>query len=524
MMTESSKRQPLHKSLKHNLQWMSNALGGSEDLVVRQLPVHVSSGMEAAVVFIDGMIDTELVQSHVISPLMAGHSKELRFNPDIVPMRKLIPTEPSALLQQLKEYVLPIGTLNKVEDQTTLMEKLLTGHAVILIDNCAEALAAELKGWDERSVQEPSTESVIRGPREGFTENIRTNTAMLRRKIHNPNLWIINQQLKVKSGTKVSIAYLHGTAQEQVVNEVKRRLALIDIDGLLESHQVEELIQEEQYSPFPRIAYTERPDIVASAMLEGRVAIFVDGTPFALLVPAVFIQFFQSVEDYYQPADMSSLIRLLRYLCFFIAMLAPSVYVAFTTFHQEMLPTILLISIASQREGVPFPAFVEAIIMEVTFEILREAGIRMPKTIGQAVSIVGTLVIGQAAVEAGIVSAAMVIVVSITAIASFVLPSYSLSIAARMLRFVFMALAASFGLFGISVGIIALLLHLSSLKSFTIPYMSPLAPFKKSDQKDTLVRLPIWTMLTRPALLAKQNIKRQSRAIMDIRQKRPPGR
>ena len=230
--------------------------------------------------------------------------------------------------------------------------------------------------------------------------------------------------------------FIKGIVNDKVVEEVRKRLDRIDIDGILESGYIEELIQDETYTPFPTVYNTERPDVIAAGLLEGRIAILVDGTPFVLLVPALFTQYFQSAEDYYQRSDFG-LLRMLRYLALFIALLGPSLYIAITTFHQEMLPTALLISLAAQREGVPFPAFIEALMMEVTFEILREAGVRMPRAVGQAVSIVGALVIGQAAVEAGIVSAAMVIVVSITAIANFSFPSFNMAISIRILRFVF---------------------------------------------------------------------------------------
>lgn len=254
---------------------------------------------------------------------------------------------------------------------------------------------------------------------------------------------------------------------------------------------------------------SERPDVVAAGLLEGRVAILVDGTPFALLAPALFVQFFQSSEDYYQRSDFSTLIRLLRFLAFVLATPTPSFYIAITTFHQEMLPTTLLYNLASQREGVPFPAFIEALLMEVTFEILREASVRMPKTIGQSISIVGTLVVGQAAVDAGLVSAAMVIVVSITAIANFVLPAFNMGIAARIIRFGLMILAASFGLYGMFIGIIGLVLHLCSLRSFGVPYMAPLAPYQAEDQKDTLFRVPLPRMRDRPRSLKPQKLRRQ---------------
>lgn len=245
-------------------------------------------------------------------------------------------------------------------------------------------------------------------------------------------------------------------------------------------------------------------------LLEGKVAIIVDGTPFVLLVPTFIVDFFQSSEDYYQRADIGSLLRLLRYLGFFLALLTPSIYIALTTFHQEMIPNQLLISLAAQREGVPFPAFVEALIMEITFDILREAGTRMPRAVGSAISIVGALVLGQAAVEAGIVSSAMVIVVSLTAISSFVFPSPDLSSSIRLLRFPFMTLAAMFGLLGIIIGAIIMVMHLASLRSFGIPYLSPMGPLILQDQKDAFIRLPLYRLSTRPRLMNQKNIVREN--------------
>ena len=303
--------------------------------------------------------------------------------------------------------------------------------------------------------------------------------------------------------------YIKDIANNKVVEEVRKRLDRINIDSILESAYIEELIQDETYTPFPTIYHTERPDIVSANLLEGRVAILVDGTPFVLLVPALFIQFLHAPDDYYNRADITTLIRILRFIGFSIALLGPSIYIAITTFHQEMLPTPLLIGLAAQREGVPFPAFIEALMMEITFEILRESGLRLPKAIGQAVSVVGTLVIGTAAVDAGIVSAAMVIVVSITAISSFIVSSYNMSISIRMLRFPFMALAASFGLFGIIVGLIALTLHLCSIRSFGVPYMSPFAPYIQEGQKDAIFRFPRWALSSRPHLISQNNIKRE---------------
>jgi spore germination protein KA len=388
---------------------------------------------------------------------------------------------------------------------------------MLLMDGSPKGIALGSREWVDRGVQEPSSQTVVRGPKDGFTETLRTNTALIRRRIKDPNLWLETKQIGEKTQTDVAIMYLKGVANDKTVSELQSRLNRIKIDAILESGYIEELIQDEVYTPFPTVYNTERPDAVAAALLEGRIAIFVDGTPFVLIVPALMVHFFQSSEDYYQRADIATLIRILRYFSFFLALLTPSLYIAVSTFHQEMLPTPLLISLASQREGVPFPAFVEAMMMEVVFEILREAGVRMPRAIGSSISIVGALVIGQAAVEAGFVSATMVIIVSLTAICSFVFPANSMAMAFRMLRFLFMILAATFGLYGIILGLIVMVLHLNSLRSFGLPYLAPNAPFILQDQKDNIIRLPHWSLLKRPRLISKNDTDRG-----DVSAPKPP--
>ncbi|MGH1070676.1 spore germination protein [Bacillus cereus] len=395
-----------------------------------------------------------------------------------------------------------------MENFDELYDALLSGNTILLINKFKQGLIAGTSGGEKRGVQESTSQAVIRGPKDGFTENIRVNTALIRKRIKSPNLWLENLTIGIETQTNVSIMYINGIVNNSLVKEVKTRLKKIQIDGILESGQIEELIQDKTYTPFPTIYNTERPDVIAAGLLEGRIAVLIYGTPFILLVPALFVQFLQSPEDYYQRTDFG-LIRILRYMSLFIALVAPSFFIAITSFHQEMIPPPLLMSLAAQREGVPFPAFIEALIMEIAFEVLREAGIRMPRAIGQTVSIVGALVIGQAAVEAGLVSAAMVIVVSITAICNFTIPSFNMGIAIRISRFGFILLAGSFGMFGIIVGIFFLVLHLCSLQSFGIPYMTPLAPFSIKEQQDTLIRLPIWKILTRPRFLNSKNKKRQ---------------
>lgn len=492
----TNEKEPLQSSLKINIQKVYDAFGNSTDVIVRE--VHIKSGNQLMGVFYtDGLADKKVINDFIMESVML----------DITNVSQQL-ASPLDAIQVLKDHALTIGDIKDVTDFDTLYHSVLSGEVVFLLDGHAIGVAASTQDWQDRGVTEPSTESVIRGPREAFSETLRTNTALLRRKIKDPNLWLETKQIGRVTKTDVAIMFIKGIASEGVVEEVRSRLDRIDIDSILESGYIEELIQDETFTPFPTVYNSERPDVIAAELLEGKIAILVDGTPFVLVVPALFISFLHAAEDYYQRADISSLIRILRYVGILISLLAPSLYVAITTFHQEMLPTPLLLGLAAQREGVPFPAFIEALIMELAFEILREAGLRMPRTIGPAVSVVGTLVIGQAAVEAGIVSAAMVIVVAITAISSFVFPSYSMSNAFRILRFPMMGLAASFGLFGIIVGIIAIVLHLCSLRTFGVPYMSPFAPMIPDDQKDAVIRLPRWALFSRPRLINQTNVNR----------------
>ena len=490
----------LNTSLQENLQFINTSLGKSTDIIIREINIGKEGSIKAAIIYTDGLTDTPSLQNFILETLMLD-TKGTELQEKISPEQNLISV--------LKDFAMTVGDIKYLTDFDVLFTGLLSGDTVILIDGYKQGLLISNKQWVERGVTEATAQMVVRGPREGFSENLRVNTALVRRRLKDPNLWMESKVIGKRTKTNVAMMYINGIANDKIVKEVRLRLDKIDIDGILESGNIEELIEDAPLSPFPTVFNTERPDIVAAALLEGRIAILVDGTPFVLIVPALFVQFFQSSEDYYQRADIASLIRILRFFAFTIALLAPSLFIAITTFHHTMLPPALLISLTAQREGVPFPAFVEAIIMEVTFELLREAGIRMPRNIGAAMSIVGAFVIGTAAVEAGIISAAMVIVVSITAISSFVSPTYDLAIAVRMLRFVFMGIAASFGLFGITIGLIALILHLCSLRSFGIPYMSPLAPFNISDQKDTFIRLPNWKMLTRQRLINQKNMTRQ---------------
>ncbi len=502
---------PLSKNIQDNVKHINKALGQSSDIVVREFIIGEKEKIKTAVIYVDGLVDKNFVQDFILKTLMIDirqASLELKFI-----IKK-------SLYKILRDRSLSVGDMKEISNFQDFYSHILSGDTVILIDGYREAFAVSSKGWKDRSITEPTTETVVRGPKEGFTETLRTNTALIRRKIKDPNLWVETKQIGRRTQTDVAIMYINGIADESIVKEVHTRLDRIDIDGILESAYIEELIQDEVHTPFPTVYNTERPDVIAAGLLEGKVAILIDGTPFVLLIPALFIEFFHASEDFYQRSDIATFIRALRYIAFFLTLLVPSVYIAITTFHQEMLPTALLISLAAQREGIPFPAVFEAFLMEFTFEILREAGIRMPRAVGPAISIVGALVLGEAASQAGIISPAMVIVVSLTAISSFAAPNFSMAIPVRLLRFLFMILAAFIGLYGIALGLMVMVLHLCSLRSFGVPYLSPVAPFNLSGQKDMILRVPIWAMRTRPNSISKKNIYRQQS--IEKAQPKPP--
>lgn len=481
------------------LDQINQTMGNSIDIITRKLKTGTNGSIEIGIAYTDGLADKNFVQEFVIDPLTTG----LRAAP-----LDLEAKNSKELFEIIKDFNVLAGDMQEITDLKTLYTHLLSGDTIVLIDGSSKGFAVSSRGWEGRGVEEPSSQTVVRGPKEGFSETLRTNTSLIRRRIKNTNLWIENLAVGKKTQTDVAIIYLKDVADEKIVNEIRTRIKRIDIDGILESGYIEEMIEDEAFTVFPTIYNTERPDAACASLLEGKIVIMVDGTPFVLVAPAVFVQFFQASEDYYQRAGAATLLRWLRFFCLFLALLTPSAYIAVTTFHQEMLPTRLLISLAAQREGVPFPAVVEAIMMEIVFEILREAGVRMPRAVGSAISIVGALVLGQAAVEAGVVSAAMVIIVSLTAISSFVCPSFNMAISIRILRFGFMILAATFGLFGIIIGLIIMVAHLASLRSFGVPYLSPMAPFSAEGQKDVFFRAPIWEMITRPRFLGQKDIIR----------------
>ncbi len=486
----------LSANLEENLKIIRNTLGQSPDIIIRKFNFGPQYSYNAALVFVDGMVDKTIINENIIKPLMYDMhivTGEHKFSLDN--------------LGDLRNILLSVSDVRNITLFDEVFKRSLYGNTILLLDGFAAALDIDTKGWQARSVQEPSVEKVVRGPREGFTENMRFNTALLRRKILNPNMTIEQMVIGEQTRTNVAVAYLKGVTSPELVEEVKARLSRIKTDAILESGYIEQFIEDAPFSIFSTVGNTEKPDIAAARILEGRAAILVDGTPFVLTVPMLFIEGFQAAEDYYSRAYYASFVRLIRFMAFFLSILAPAVYVSLLTYHQEFIPTPLLITMALSVQGTPFPALVEALLMGVMFEILREGGLRLPQQVGQAVSIVGALVIGQAAVQAGLVDQTMIIVIAVTAVSSFLVVTHT--DAATLLRFLLVLLAGALGAFGIVIGLLAVLVHLASLRSFGFPYLAPVAPLIIGDLKDSFIRAPLWTMIKRPQLIGNRNPTRQ---------------
>ncbi|MDF2632727.1 MAG: spore germination protein, partial [Caproiciproducens sp.] len=413
------------------------------------------------------------------------------------------------LLDVIAKQITLSDSVERTSDIETIVQGIVYGDSALLIEGYAEVLILNTKGWASRSISEPENEKVIRGPREGFNEALMMNLSLLRRKIRTPDLKMEFQVFGTRTKTKACICYLDGVVNKKVLTELKRRLKTFSIDGTLDSNYICEFIKDAPYSPIKTVGSTEKPDIVAAKLLEGRVALFLDGTPVVLTVPFLFVENFQSDEDYYLNYYFSSINRIIRFISFFIATSLPALYVSLVTFHQEMLPTPLLMSITLARQGVPLPTVLEAALMFMVFEMLRESGARMPGSMGQALSIVGALVIGQASVQAKLVSAPMVIIVGLTGICGLMIPR--IKGADILLRFILLSLSSIMGLYGYMFGVFGLLIHLFSINSFGIPIMNSAYANSFQDRKDIIMRAPWWSMKKRPKYLSQNETREASR-------------
>ncbi|MGN7763915.1 spore germination protein [Paenibacillus sp. 22594] len=461
------------------LEAIKEQLTDCSDAVYQSIHVY---GHACMLIYIPSIVDTLSLQEFVSTPLKAEANAE----PDWPGFLERLDHGSAFAIPYIKAY-----QVNRA------VELIVSGNAVLSIEDLPYVYYFEITHYQKRTVSESQNELVVIGPQEAFIEDVQTNLSLLRHKIKHSDLKTLHFSIGRYTKTDVYLVYIEGLCKPEIVEEFKKKLEDITVDGVLGISGIADQIKKGQYSPFPIFQYTERPDSVAASLMEGRVGLLQDGTPSALLTPVTFFSMLQSSEDYYQSFYAGSWIRLVRFFFSIVSMLLPALYVAITTFHSQIIPSDLLITIAAARENIPFSALTEALIMELTFEALREAGTRIPKPVGQTVSIIGGIVIGQAAVQAGIVSAPMVIVVSITGIASYIIPHLELGLTFRLLRFVLLILGGTMGLLGVIVAAFAIYAHLANLRSFGTPYLQPVAPLIFQDWKDTLLRVPSPFMMKR---------------------------
>lgn len=492
---------PLDAQLDRNIAHIHHALGEeTPDLVVRRIQPAHASNRRAAVCYFENMANTQIVKEFLLEPLLAAS----RTTP-----RRLPHHGSRAYIDAIVQLYLPMGDYEIVEARAALIDKLLSGKVVLLFDGCPHAGVFEARAYPTRGIEEPPGEKVLRGPRDGFNESIRDCVSLIRRRNKSEELRIEPMRIGRRSKTDVALVYFKDVANDAMLDEARRRLGMLDIDTLTSASDLAQFIEESPHSPFPTHGLTERPDLLQRLLAEGRLAIVVDGSPQVLFVPHLFYDNFLTAEDLITRVPYASLVKMFRLIGTFVALTLPSVYIAITTFHHEVLPTDLAITVAAAREGVPFPAFVEALIMEIVIEIIREGSGRLPGPLGQTIGIVGALILGEAAITAGLVSPLLVIVVALTTLANFIIPNSSAAQGIRVLRFPFMIAAGVIGLPGLSAALIVLSIHLVGLHSFGIPYMTPWAPLRGRDLIETVFKKPVWAFSRRPTWLHTQDSVQQ---------------
>lgn len=476
-----------------NIQILKKQFGLPEnkDLIIR----HFMTGgrRRAFIAYLDGMTNTEIINNFILRPLLneTGDDASL-VSRGILPLENIIQTNDTKRITQIP----------------ALVTEILKGNTALYVDGLDHFIACESIGYEKRGVEAPKTEGIVKGPQEAFGESLRTNVALIRRIVRNKDLITEFYEIGEKSNTTVAMVYLKTVVNPAIVNEVKRRLSHIKTDFLVSAGMLEQLIEDNPYSIIPTILSTERPDRCAAHLVEGRVSIIVDGTPFAMIVPVTMHALMHSPEDASLKWQYATGLRMIRFIALLLAMMLPGLYIAMTTFHREMIPTDLLIAIAKAKENVPFPTLVEILLMEIGFELIREAGIRIPGIIGNTLGIIGALILGEAAVSANIVSPILIIVVALTGLSNFAIPNYSLAFGARITRFYFIFAGATLGFYGIGLAIVAYILMLANMKTFGINFLSVLSPRTKRS-RDIFFRWPVWTQEQRPDYLGTPDRNRQ---------------
>lgn len=487
-------------SLNVNLDYIKQRYSAdiNGDFKIREFKVIVmNKDYPVFICFFDGMVDTLLVNMSIIQPLMTLSAMPVN-------------TKDQTVRDVVYNHLIPQSQVKVCKTYQEVVDEVNFGGLGIFIDGLDVAFACDVKGWEHRNVEQPTSELNIRGPKESFNEINRMNTALIRKIIKDENLIVEDVLVGERSKTPCSMLYIKNLANDSLVGEVRRRIKSIKIAYLRDAGELEQFLEDSPYLPAPQMLLTERPDRAASYLSEGRVGIIVHGSPFVIIAPVTLFNLIHSPEDYYLRYPYATLLRLIRILGIFFTLLLPSFYLAITNYHHEMLPTDLLLAIASAREKVPFPTVVSIVIMEIAFELIREAGIRIPGPIGPTLSIVGALILGQAAVAANLVSPILIIAVALTAIGSFAIPDFSLGYSFRALRFIYIILGSFAGLLGISLGIFLHLLVLVHAKSFGVPFMAPFAPRTTGIRTNAILKTPLWKEEDRPDFINPKDIRQQA--------------
>lgn len=471
-------------------------LSDSNDVIYQTHYIHGCRDVPVSVVFIEGLVNVQILNDDILKPLTQEKAlKEGNFSEII------------ELIGHGTLYHASRKIQNSLEDT---LDDILSGGAALVFDKEKKAVTFDIKGFEKRPITEPTTENVLKGAKDAFVEVLRINTSLVRRKIRTPDLRIKETTIGVQTKTTIAVIYIQGITNEKLVEEVFKRLGAIKTDGVITVGSIEEYIIDEKFTLFPQVMSTERSDKFSHNILDGRVGIIIDGLPVTYIVPATISMFYQAPEDYAQNFIISSFLRFLRYMGSVMTILLPAFYVAITSFHQEMIPTVLTASIIRSKTEVPFPTITSAFMMLVAFEVLLEAGLRLPRAIGQAISIIGALVVGQAAVQAKLISPVVVVIIAITGISGFVMPNQDYSNALRIIRLVFVVMSAFAGLYSLSLAFVALVYHLNTLESFGVPYFTPfVANEGREIGQDTLIRMPLFLMKQRPLSLKTTNKKRK---------------
>lgn len=469
----------------------------NSDIILRPFCINVlGKNYNALFLGIDGMISPSLVNNFLLRPLMKGTPviNKPQFTDNGVQFKKVKKVN---VEDYIFDKLLPQNTVKKINKFSEISKSVNSGDCALFVDTLNIAFVIDVKGFESRGIDTPKNEIVVRGSQEAFVENLRTNTSILRRLINSSELIIENTNVGTISKTNVAICYMKNITNSSLIAEVKYRLNNIDVDYVVSSGNVEQLIQDNTKIAFPQMISTERPDKAVNHLLEGRVVIIVNGSPYCLIAPGVFIDYLSSPEDFNLKHQYANLLKFLRIIACFITLLFPGIYIAVLTYHTELVPTALLFTIASSRNSVPFPAIFELLLMEISFELIREAGLRIPTPIGPTIGIIGTLVLGDAAVSANLVSPVLIVLVAITGVCSFAIPDFSLNFTFRIYKFVYIFLGYFAGLLGIAVGIFIQVIILCNLKSFGVPYLVPYAPMTNLKNSVSYFIHPIWKRETR---------------------------